>query len=164
MESTETHGSLVIPSALTRDEYVELSRLLQRKQLRLPMWLAVAGLIVCGGIAVAFGPRLVGACIVLFVALLVALTWRQPYRLWSAQAQRLTAPGTVTLDDAGVARDVPGVVEGRVPWSRIASAVDTGRVVGLKLSRYEWIMFALPGDPAVARRLREVLNDRGLTS
>ncbi|MEP6695892.1 MAG: hypothetical protein ABJA34_03330 [Pseudonocardiales bacterium] len=54
---------------------------------------------------------------------------QQPYRLWSAQAARLAAPGDLTFDDAGVRRDMPGVVGARFP-SRVEATVMARQVAG----------------------------------
>jgi len=165
------HPAVVTASALRREDYLQLARALRRRNARAPLWAVAAVPLLLTGVFLFVASRVSGgwvtglqmlsgwlaACTVVFVA----STLLQPKRLWSAQRERLTAPGTVTFDDAGVGRDVPGVVAARVPWSRIAAVVDTGPAVGLQIGRYEWIMVALPADPALAARLRDVLHSHG---
>ena len=156
--------SVVLDSALSRDQFVRVHRLLLRRQSRASPLVIVVLLVIVALVLVVVDSPVLGvssramAAVVGFIAVMVAvLIWRQPYRLWTGQEKLLASEGTLTLDADGVFRMVPGVVEARIPWSSIEATVDGGDVLGLRTSRYTWLMVPLPDDPDAAARAREML-------
>jgi hypothetical protein len=159
--TVETPGrqeEVAVPSALRREGYVQLSRRVQRRQFGL-RWRLIGALLAVVLVGAVYDRRwwLVGVVLAYLLIFAVA-TWRQPYRLWSAQGKTLAAPGTLTFGGEGLRREIPGVVDARFPWSRIEAMVDTGRVIGLQAGRIEWVMVPVPDDPAAAQRLRDFLS------
>lgn len=172
-EHPNLSGAIVASSALRREQYVRLSRLLFWREcrsslLRLVVLTALIEVllilidIVSESPLLGLSPRGLAVILVAIIGAVVAVVWATawwlPYRMWAGQAKLLTAPGTVTVDSTGVMHNVPGVVDSHVSWSSIESAVYSGDMLGLRLTRYAYIMFALPEDPQAAARLRELVT------
>ncbi|MGB9376083.1 MAG: hypothetical protein WCB04_01060 [Mycobacteriales bacterium] len=163
--------ALTLDSAVSRDQFVRLHRRLLRRQARVSPWVTIALIALIGLVLLAVDVSVLGMSsrIAAGTTLLIAggvalLLWRQPYQLWTRQAKLLGAPGTLTLDDSGVHRVVPGGVDARVPWSSVESTVDVGDVLGLRTSRYSWLMLPLPAEPDVAARARAILAEHAAAS
>ncbi len=165
MEQGPGQAEVVMSSVVGRKQFVRLHRRLQRGELgpgRISLGvLALVAVVALVAVRQPFGA--VGSPT--FIMVLLALTlgigiafWRQPYRLWHTQADKLAAPGNVTLDDEGVHRVVSGGMDARIPWSDIELGVDAGDVLGLRITRYSWILLPLPDDPQLAADVRDVVT------
>jgi hypothetical protein len=159
VEQADRLDPLVLSSVLRRDDFLRLSRRIARPRVWLLRWVLLALFVIYGIAQFIVGSPAWGGGFLFGAIVFAGLAWWQPYRLWKAQEKMLTTPGTVTLDDAGVHRVVPGVHDARVPWSSIDAAVDGGSVVGLRLNRYSWLMISLPGDPPAAARVRALIAE-----
>ncbi len=156
-DGASTADGVTVYSALQRADFIDLSRAIMRRQSRVNPFI-LPPVVVLGGLLALFGPwPFVGVFLILFGLVLAGQLWRQPYRLWSAQEKLLTSPGTVTFDGEGVRRLVPGRVDVRVPWPAVEGVLDTGRVVGLRIAKYSWIMVPLSGEVPSAERVRDLI-------
>jgi hypothetical protein len=169
MEQPGPAGPLVVSSVIGRQQYLRLIRQIMRALPRSRRSRVTRTLLFhCGLFLIFFfswrrlgtGTALVAAVVVTaaFLACRAGsrawLKWRVFRRMWVDREKSLTAPGTMTLDEAGLHHVVPGAFAVSHPWSAVEGVVDGGDMIAVGFSSYSWTMIALPPDAGIAARVR----------